>query len=79
MDKTLFKILRVFNGLTQWEVAELVGVTQSTIAKYEIGMLSIPLEIELKIMGISFASGLTKKDINVLQKLLEVSREQMGE
>lgn len=73
MHKTLFKILRHFSGLAQHELAEIMNLSQSTIAKYETGERAITLEAERKQKEIAFASGTTQRDINALQKLIDAT------
>lgn len=37
MDISKFKALRKSNGLTQWDLAQMLGVSQTTVAMWETG------------------------------------------
>lgn len=69
MNKTVFKLLRIFSNLTQHELGEKLGVHQSMIARYENGTHRISNKTENKIKEIALSSGVYQKDINVLEKL----------
>ena len=41
--------LRKFNGYTQWDVAEILDISRSTLSKYEKGILEPNLENLIKL------------------------------
>ena len=41
--------LRIDKGLTQKEVAQLLGISQNTYSQYEIGVLNYPVEAVVKL------------------------------
>ena len=41
--------LRIDRGLTQKQVAELLGISQNTYSQYEIGVLNYPVEALMKL------------------------------
>ncbi|CAM2077530.1 MAG: helix-turn-helix transcriptional regulator [uncultured Clostridium sp.] len=41
--------LRKFNGYTQWDVAEMINISRSTLSKYEQGVLEPNLENLIKL------------------------------
>ena len=41
--------LRIDRGLTQKQVAEVLGVSQNTYSQYEIGVLNYPVEALMKL------------------------------
>ena len=41
--------LRVDNGYTQKQIAELLGVSQNTYSQYEIGVLNYPVDALIKL------------------------------
>lgn len=53
MDKFSLEIrlihLRKFNGYTQWDVAELLDISRSTLSKYEKGLLIPNVENLIKL------------------------------
>ena len=46
MEASLFKEIRVKMGLTQWDLGEKLGVTQSSVYLYEKGHRQIPAKVE---------------------------------
>ena len=55
-DKRFFKelggriaVLRKENRLTQQQLAEMLGISQQTMAHYEVGRLRVPGNTELKL------------------------------
>ena len=41
--------LRIDNGLTQKQVAQVLGVSQNTYSQYEIGVLNYPVDALMKL------------------------------
>lgn len=41
--------LRIDNGYTQKQIAELLNVRQNTYSQYEIGVLNYPIEVLMKL------------------------------
>ena len=41
--------LRIDNGMTQKQVAEVLGVSQNTYSQYEIGVLNYPVDALMKL------------------------------
>ena len=41
--------LRIDNGLTQKQVAQMLGISQNTYSQYEIGVLNYPVEALIKL------------------------------
>lgn len=41
--------LRIDRGLTQKQIAEIVGVSQNTYSQYEIGKLNYPLDVVIRL------------------------------
>ena len=41
--------LRIDNGMTQKQVAEVLGVSQNTYSQYEIGVLNYPVDALVKL------------------------------
>ena len=41
--------LRIDNGLTQKQVAQILGISQNTYSQYEIGVLNYPVEALIKL------------------------------
>ena len=41
--------LRIDNGLTQKQVAQMLGISQNTYSQYEIGVLNYPVEAIIKL------------------------------
>ena len=41
--------LRIDNGLTQKQVAQMLGISQNTYSQYEIGVLNYPVEAVVKL------------------------------
>lgn len=41
--------LRIDNGYTQKQIAELLGISQNTYSQYEIGVLNYPIDALIKL------------------------------
>ena len=41
--------LRIDNGLTQKQVAQLLGISQNTYSQYEVGVLNYPVDAIVKL------------------------------
>lgn len=41
--------LRLDNGYTQKQIAEMLGVSQNTYSQYEIGVLNYPVDVIIKL------------------------------
>ena len=41
--------LRVDNGYTQKQIAQMLGVSQNTYSQYEIGVLNYPVDVIIKL------------------------------
>ena len=41
--------LRIDKGLTQKQVAEVLGISQNTYSQYEIGVLNYPIEVLMQL------------------------------
>ena len=41
--------LRLDNGYTQKQIAELLGISQNTYSQYEIGVLNYPVDVVIKL------------------------------
>ena len=41
--------LRIDNGLTQKQVAQILGISQNTYSQYEIGVLNYPVDALMKL------------------------------
>ena len=41
--------LRLDNGYTQKQIAEMLGVSQNTYSQYEIGVLNYPVDVVIKL------------------------------
>ena len=41
--------MRIDNGLTQKEVAQMLGVSQNTYSQYEVGVLNYPVDAIVKL------------------------------
>ena len=41
--------LRIDRGLTQNQIAEMVGVSQNTYSQYEVGVLNYPLDVVIRL------------------------------
>ena len=41
--------LRKFNGYTQWDIAEMLDISRSTLSKYEKGLLNPTIENLIKL------------------------------
>ena len=41
--------LRIDNGYTQRQIAELLGISQNTYSQYEIGVLNYPIDALIKL------------------------------
>ena len=44
-----FKTLRIDNGLTQKQVAQMLGISQNTYSQYEVGVLNYPVDAIVKL------------------------------
>jgi len=73
MNNTLFRILRGFCGITQTELGAILGLTQSTIAKYEIGTLQITVTVAEQMEQLAKENGITDFDIMLLTNLIKAS------
>lgn len=73
MNNVLFRILRGFGGLNQTELGLLLNREQSTIAKYEIGTIKIPVKVAEEMMELMKEIGITDFDIMLLQQLIQAS------
>lgn len=72
MRKELIKRIRLVCGLDQVELAELIGKTQSYIAKVEAGSIPLPSEVELQIKRAFHSVGLTESDFVLINELGKV-------
>lgn len=75
MNKVLFRILRGFGGLNQEELGQLLGKTQPTIARYETGVIQIPMKVAEEMTVLVRELGITDYDIYLLQELIKASSE----
>ena len=41
--------LRLDNGYTQKQIAEMLGISQNTYSQYEIGVLNYPVDVVIKL------------------------------
>ena len=41
--------LRLDNGYTQKQIAEILGISQNTYSQYEIGVLNYPVDVVIKL------------------------------
>ena len=73
MNNVLFRILRGFGGLNQTELGLLLNREQSTIAKYEIGTMKIPVKVAEEMTELVKEIGITDFDIMLLQQLIQSS------
>lgn len=73
MNNVLFRILRGFGGLNQEELGLLLGKTQPTIARYENGIIQIPVKVAEEMMEMMKEIGITDFDILLLQQLIQAS------
>ena len=73
MNKVLFRILRGFGGLNQEELGQLLGKTQPTIARYETGVIQIPMKVAEEMTVLVRELGITDYDIYLLQELIKAS------
>ena len=73
MNNVLFRILRGFGGLNQTELGLLLNREQSTIAKYEIGTMKIPVKVAEEMTELVKEIGITDFDIMLLQQLIQAS------
>lgn len=73
MNNLLFRILRGFVGLNQTELGLLLGKTQSTIAKYEIGMYTIPTKVAEEMEQLVKDEGISDFDMMLLMQLIKAS------
>lgn len=65
MDTKELKHRRERLGLTQKELAELLGITPNTIARYESGLLKIPKYMDLAL------EALERRQLEELKRTLE--------
>jgi transcriptional regulator with XRE-family HTH domain len=68
MDKNELKKRRERLGLTQTEFAETIGLTATSISRYETGLTAIPKSMEL------ILEALEKRHIEDLQKPISVTK-----
>lgn len=71
MNSELFKHVRLIAGYSQTELAEIVGLTQSTIAKIEAGYAPIQSTTERKIREAFSDAGITETEIALLASVFE--------
>jgi len=76
MDPQLIKHIRVLIGLSQFELAERLGLSQTTITRIETGVLVPSMQLIEKIEKVFQAEGVTQYDILLLQILLQQRYEQ---
>lgn len=70
MDKTLFKHVRIFgNFKNQTELSEALGVTQSTISKWENGHAPITEKTKQKVIKALASKGIDQDIIYLLSGL----------
>lgn len=76
MQPILVKYCRIFCGLSQTELAELIGVHQSLIAKIEKGTVPMQSITERKLLEVFSDMGMNAESIlQVKQMLMNIQKE----
>ncbi|ARK23659.1 hypothetical protein SporoP37_02435 [Sporosarcina sp. P37] len=70
MSLMLIRIARHFSGLSQKELAELIGQSQNAVSRYELGTLSVSPKTERKLKQAFESAGIGQDELDFLQGVI---------